>query len=479
MVPSSRSLRRTAATLLVGGGLLAAGPGVAAASTAASFYINGGGDGHGIGMSQYGALGMAQHGFSYGQILDHYYSGVTLSSVANRPVTVLLQDGSASFTGATRAGGKTLKPGTTYDVRPTAAGALQLFASGAGKAVGTFSAPLTVTGSGGPLDLVGLGRYRGALVFRPDGSGGVETVNAVDLEDYVRGVVSAEMPSSWPMAALEAQAVAARTYVLTSGAISRDFQVYSDTRSQMYAGVSAETPSTDAAIAATRGRIVTYAGQPAVTYFFASSGGHTESIQNVWQGVTPESWLVGVPDPYDNSGGNPYYRWKLKLSMAAAARALGGLVRGRFIGIKVTRRGVSPRVVSAQVVGSHGRVTVTGAQLQSVFGLLSTYMSFTSLTTRGATHTNGSPPASASGGAGVRTALIALAGAPHVHVVSGSLFPAGRGERVQVQELQRGRWVTVRLTRTTRGGGYSTRVPGAGRYRILAGGIAGSVVTVS
>ena len=85
------------------------------------------------------------------------------------------------------------------------------------------------------------------------------------------------------------------------------------------AACSAETPATDAAVAATSGQIVTYDGQPAVTYFFASSGGYTESIQNVWAGATPEPWLRGVPDPYDNAGGDPYHSWSPQMSLTAAA----------------------------------------------------------------------------------------------------------------------------------------------------------------
>jgi stage II sporulation protein D len=123
---------------------------------------------------------------------------------------------------------------------------------------------------------------------------------AVPLERYVRGVVSAEMPSGWPLAALEAQAVASRTYALTADAGGSRFDVYSDTRSQMYLGVAAETAQTNAAVAATAGQIVLYDGKPATTYFFASSGGMTENIENSFLGAAPEPWLKGVADPYDS-----------------------------------------------------------------------------------------------------------------------------------------------------------------------------------
>ncbi len=115
-------------------------------------------------------------------------------------------------------------------------------------------------------------------MFSPNGSGGVQTVNAVDLEDYVRGVISWEMPSGWAPEALKVQAVAARTYAITTSVGGAGFDLYADTRSQMYGGVAAETPSTDAAVAATRGQVVTYNGAPVITYFSASSGGHTENV---------------------------------------------------------------------------------------------------------------------------------------------------------------------------------------------------------
>src|SRR2546421_146818 len=176
-----------------------------------------------------------------------------------------------------------------------------------GRQVGRFAAPLKVTGPG-PLTVAGLGRYRGALQFRPAGPGAVQTVDAVGLDDYVRGVISAEMPAEWSPDALKVQAVAARTYALTSNVGGKAFDLYPGTRSQMYRGLAAETRSTNAAVAAARGQIVTSHGLPAITYFFNSSGGYTESIENVWRGGKPEPWLRGVPHPHHHAGGDPYHR---------------------------------------------------------------------------------------------------------------------------------------------------------------------------
>jgi stage II sporulation protein D len=198
-------------------------------------------------------------------------------------------------------------------------------------------------------------------------------VRRVPLETYVRGVVGAEMPASWPLAALEAQAVASRTYALTAHAGGSRFDVYADTRSQMYRGTAARTPQTDAAVAATAGEVITYAGQPAISYFFASSGGRTEDVQNAFPGSVPAPWLRSVADPYDRG---PLHRWSLTLSFASVTARLGHLVRGSILGIEVTRRGLSPRILSAYVLGSGGRTLVSGAQLAARLGLYDTWAYF-------------------------------------------------------------------------------------------------------
>ena len=199
------------------------------------------------------------------------------------------------------------------------------------------------------------------------------TVVRVPLERYVRGVVSAEMPSSWPLAALEAQAVASRTYALTAHAGGSRFDVYSDTRSQVYVGVAAETARTNTAVAATAGQLVLYGGRPATTYFFASSGGMTENIGNAFLRSPPQPWLRGVIDPYERGSAS---NWKLTISFASAAVRLRGLIKGSFRGIEVLRRGVSPRIVSAQVLGSLGATPVSGPELAVRLGLSSTWAYF-------------------------------------------------------------------------------------------------------
>ena len=130
-----------------------------------------------------------------------------------------------------------------------------------------------------------------------------------------------------------------------------DFDLYPDTRSQVYRGVAAEGVRSNAAVSGTAGHILTYGGAPAVTYYFSTSGGHTESIQYSFVGSLSKPWLVGVTDPYDVR--SPYHRWQRPRSRrGSSTRALGS--RGTFRKLKVLKRGTSPRIVRARVIGSRG-----------------------------------------------------------------------------------------------------------------------------
>jgi stage II sporulation protein D len=458
--------------------LALAGPALAAPAT--TLYITGGGDGHGIGMSQYGAYGYALHGWTYQQILGHYYTGTALGTTNGRQtVRVLLGSGSAAFAGATRVGNKSLNPSLTYDVVPLANGSLRIINQSTHKPVGKFPAPLSATGPG-PLSVAGLGAYRGSLEFRPNGSGGIDIVNVVGLDDCVRGVISAEMPSSWSAEALKAQAVAARTYAITTDVAGTFYNLYPDTRSQMYRGVAAETAATDAAVAATAGQIVTFDGAPAVTYFFASSGGYTENIEDAWPGATADPWLRGVPDPYDGAGGDPYHHWTRRLSLKAATKRLGKLVKGKLVGIRVTQHGASPRIMSAVVKGTRGTTTVTGGQLQSAFGLLSTWARFTTISS-GAAPT----PAPGSGGA-AKGELAVIAQMKRVfgqlanssQTLHGTIFPAGKGAQATIEVRAGKGWQRTGVVRLGRGGSYSVRLPVGGVYRVVYRGLAGPSVVV-
>jgi stage II sporulation protein D len=362
-------------TLLAALCCLCAFPATAAAK---KWVVKGAGFGHGVGMSQYGAYGYAKHGVGYQEILAHYYTGTTLGTTASQTVRVLLRASarSVSFSGAGSACGTGLKPGKTYVARSKGTGVV--LRTKKGRRIAKCGALLSAAGAPA-VNVAGKGTYRGALEVRPSGTPGtVNAINAIDIEDYVRGVVAKESPASWPIEALKAQAVAARSYVLSTGVKGNGFNVYDDTRSQAYGGVGAETARTDQAVSATHLQVVLYNGTVAQTYFFSTSGGHTENneFSSLGFGQPPIPYLRGVDDPYEVDAGSPYEHWKRKFSLARMNSALGGLVRGKLKNIVVTQRGTSPRIVRANLIGSGGTTTVTGPQLRDTLGLPDTWAFF-------------------------------------------------------------------------------------------------------
>ena len=228
--------------------------------------------------------------------------------------------------------------------------------------------PLRFTPGRLPLEL---GRaYRGSIQVTVR-SGGLQAVNVVGLEDYVRGVVSQEVGSSWPIEALKAQAVASRAFAVATKKDSGSFDVYPDTRSQVYGGVNAEQFETNAAVQSTEGKILTFRGQPALTYFSASSGGRTASVQDGFPGSKPVPYLPSVADPYDTV--SPYHSWgPYVYSAADFAKRLG--LNGK---LQDARAGRNPslRVNSVSFSTSAGKQSMSGSQLRDVLGLRSTFFS--------------------------------------------------------------------------------------------------------
>jgi SpoIID/LytB domain protein len=347
-----------------------------AIASAKVWVVNGAGFGHGVGMSQYGAYGYAKHGFRFDQILTHYYTGTTIGTAADRSVRVLLRDsvGSVAFRGANAACGAGIKPGKTYVAKRKGSGVV--LRSKKGVLVARCGNVMTATGA--PTVVVaGKGTYRGSLEMRAV-TGGLDAINVLGIEDYLRGVVARESPSSWPIEALKAQAVAARSYVLSSGGHG-SFDVFDDTRSQAYGGVGAETAKTDQAVSATHLQVVLYKGRVAQTFFFSTSGGHTENneFSSLGFGQPAVPYLRGVDDPYEAEAGSPYEHWKRKYSLGRMSSALRGLgLKGKLRNIVVTQRGSSPRIVHANLVGSGGTTTVNGPQLAGALGLPDTWAFF-------------------------------------------------------------------------------------------------------
>ena len=353
-----------------------AAPGTA--QGAITWIVKGHGFGHGVGMSQYGAYGYAEHGKGYRFILHHYYRGTQLGVLQGpRIVRVLvgIVGSNIGFRGATSACGRGLDSGRAY----------QAFRSGrrvklrgaGGRTLADCGRKLRAAGDG-RIEIEGVGAYRGALEVVPTDSAAasLNVVNAVPVDQYVKGVIPNESPSSWPQPTLRAQAVAARSYALSVQVTGNGFDLYDDTSSQVYDGLAGETAATNRAADATRGEVLTYGGEIAQTYFSACSGGHTESIQNVFFGPAVP-YLVGVEDPYDYYC--PLHSWTLKFSGPEISARLGGYLEGRLEKVEVTKRGASPRIVWARLHGSGGVTRIRGDQLASALGGYDRWLSFRKL----------------------------------------------------------------------------------------------------
>jgi stage II sporulation protein D len=455
----------------------------APAEAASRLTVRGAGFGHGVGMSQYGAMGFAEHGAGYRDILAHYYTGTQIAKLAEpSQVRVLLDSGSSIRVKGVDmvVGGKALDPKATYRAVSGGSGVVSLRRP-SGSEFGRFQAPLRLRGAGGQFTLRGTqangvrnGSYRGALEVSPSPSG-LMAVNVVDLESYLRGVVPAESPASWPAEALKAQAVAARTYALTTRKPVTGFDHYADTRSQVYDGISVEKPTTDAAVAATADEVVTYQGKPVATYFFSTSGGRTENVENSFLGSEPMPWLRSVDDPYDDV--SPRHRWgPYRWSFRTVTRKLGSLVKGSFRSIRVTHRGASPRVVSATITGTRGTTKITGPQLRSRLGLYDSWIYFNGTTT----HVEPAPEQAgqpATPGGGVAPRALRSSTRPRAQL-RGRVSPRPDDGWVHVERRAGDTWVHVVDARVGKGGRYAARVAQRGAYRVVSGGDAGPTVRV-
>jgi stage II sporulation protein D len=403
--PRRRGRRRRVLAVASAGALLAGLFALAFAPTASAvakwtMIMEGRGWGHGIGMSQYGAEGYALHGWTYDAIIEHYYTGVTLGKVPNVPIRVLLRSGRSSvaatdaarFTATWTAKTVHIAAGVTATVTWT--GGAHPYHLTAGSRSWRSDTPISFAPETSKLRLLTandngyVGRYRGTLriVHLTDG---LEVVNKLPLESYLWGVVPRESPASWPIEALKAQAVAARSYAFRSTGGSGSFDVYCTTASQVYGGADGEAASTDKAVSETRGIVPKYQGTPITAFFFSTSGGHTENIENVWSGAAPQPYLKGVPDPYDTT--SPYHIWPdnpIHRTPAAIAGALGfSTANGPLRAVYVLKRGTSPRVVKALLIGSAGSATVDGATLRARLGLRDAWVFFTSLSINPSTTT--------------------------------------------------------------------------------------------
>lgn len=358
------------------------------ASPPSSVAITGHGWGHGRGLGQYGARGYASGfatgtGWSSEQILAHFYGGTQSATVSpTTPITVWLKGRDnldlvvSTVQGGFYVDGLFVQPGSAARIA-LVNGQWTLYTSyGCGKPE-VWSTPISdpsaipaVAAAEAPDYLVGIctpgGRrpYRGFLTLV--NSTGLKTVNTVWVDDYLRGVVPSEMPSSWPAAAVQAQAVAARSYAVGQGGENGRRYAWAKTCDdifcQVYGGASAEQPGSDAAVASTSGQVRRFSsGALASTEFSSSTGGWTVA------GSFP-----AVEDLGDAHPSNPNHSWSTTLSTSAIASKYGV---GTFQGIEVLERnGLGEdggRVLRLVVRGSAKSVIVTGDAFRQAFALKS------------------------------------------------------------------------------------------------------------
>lgn len=409
-------------------------PSVASAQTASDTYvIDGSGWGHGVGMSQYGARAMAASGQTAAQILQYYYTGVSLQSTPavlgagswmvadpaplwiglsqNRSSLQFRADGgNASLCKANDGEGacptQTATPGQNWEFRALGGGACQFFLEGIAVGnPGTCRATIEwVNGSGTSVTLPELSKSyaRGTLRIRPAGEGFHVSLE-IGVEDYVYGI--GEVPSSWPSAALQAQAIAARTYgvrqalrwgdageggdALDPGRKAQCWcQLYSTVVDQNYVGLAKETESGGsnwvAAVNATAGTIITHpsASQQSViiAYYSSSSGGHTDDNVAGLGASSAAPYLQAVPDPWskDPLANNPFASWQVKVTSAQIATAVG---LDTVTGVAITKTNPSGSVAEVSIGGTLNGAPITikrtGRSFRSALGMRSHTYSIT------------------------------------------------------------------------------------------------------
>lgn len=370
------------------------------ATPPAAFELVGSGWGHGVGLSQYGAQAMAREGRSTAQILAHYYRGTTLGrnpSGRALDVNVRYQPTSFSLSHRALAAGSQLTvcamQGTrcarsrsvidrTADAATVGRVVLSRTANGVRATVTNakgrthqLEAPrIRVRWTGtrlkkGAASVIRLdtGReYRhGQLMVTPYGNASLNANLRVRLQgEYLRGV--AEMPSSWEPAALQAQAIIARTYALRGAATRKSdcgCHMRDSVVNQVYAGWSKESEGANAsfgkrwvaAVTATKGQVVQYDGGLAETYYYSSSGGSTLNSEDVWSATVP--YLRATTDPWSTTAANPNRRWTHRISQASASQLFG---LAKVLRIEITGRHQGGGIAELTAYGPKNTKRISG-----------------------------------------------------------------------------------------------------------------------
>ena len=211
-------------------------------------------------------------------------------------------------------------------------------------------------------------RYRGELrvVLKDDH---FSVINHLKIEKYLKSVVGSEMPKSWPMAALQAQAVAARTYALKQLDKRNNYDVNSSEQNQVYLGMESETLRTKRAVDRTRSLVLFYQGKLISAVFHSSSGGQTEASGDVWKYQLP--YLISVPD-YDQH--SPKYQWIKRFEERKLNKIFHEI--GGLNSIEILNRSNTGRVLKARIYGDLGDLVLTGKELRKRLDLQSTLVEF-------------------------------------------------------------------------------------------------------
>ncbi len=244
--------------------------------------------------------------------------------------------------------------------------------------------PLTLVPPSGEAVFVGKRWYRGSLEILPAPEGGLVAVNQLPLEEYLYGVVPGEMPPTWHLEALKAQAIAARTYTVSrlGARKARGYDVKPTVDDQVYGGLGVEATASSAAVAATTGQIMTYAGEPIQAYYCAGAGGFTEGAESVQgferkvPGRRPGGYPYLQPVP-DFDWDSPRWLWQIAISAEELRKKLE--TRNIHVGavkrLEIVERSFSGRVRWVRIRGDLGRHELTGPQLRFALGLNSALFS--------------------------------------------------------------------------------------------------------
>jgi SpoIID/LytB domain protein len=322
------------------------------AAPAGSVRFCGHGWGHGVGLGQWGAKGMALAGLNYRFIDQHFYTGATWAGLdtGNTPIHVGVLWGTATYrvvpSGPAQliAGSRVvdLAPGQTVSLAPS---------GGVQKVVPTSAGTqMTVYGPSGRYH-----SYRGTIVAQPSG-GLLYIINVLPIEDYLRGL--GEVPSSWPLEAIKAQIVAARCYALTHLGSTALYDVDDTTQFQVYRGIDAESAAQNAAVDQTRGQVLMYGGRVIEAFFSASDGGHTANVSDVFGGsLATYPYLQGVVDPWDIVA--PRHTWYTGVYSYATLEQVyfssaDVATYGHLKGFDLGDRDASDRLNTVGLIGSRG-----------------------------------------------------------------------------------------------------------------------------